>query len=129
MILLNDYVNEEVDLWVCPRCHILQGIEVWKSDDVLYARCVNCGVPLEIDEVQYINQELAKKIIEEVELSIPSIFHPDIRYSWVSNKTLGLVFELGLSELREEVDFDIIPFFEDVLASKYSINITVFFEN
>jgi len=120
--------EEEIGLWVCPQCHVLQGIEVWREVDGLRSRCVSCGVPLEPESVKFLNLDLTEQVIDEVFEVIPEFLHDYIRFSWVSNKTVGLVFEFSSHELMMEVDYDPLSYFEDEIGPKLGLTMTVFFE-
>ncbi|MHA2504099.1 MAG: hypothetical protein ACXAE3_14665 [Candidatus Kariarchaeaceae archaeon] len=122
-------MEDNIDIWVCPRCHVLQGIEVSKDEaGNLLSRCVNCGVPLEIDEVKYINQDKASKIIDLTLEKIPAYLVTDVRFSWLSNRTLGIIFECDQADLIEDTSPEIVDFFEDEIGKEMGLTITVYFE-
>ena len=83
-------MKKDIGIWVCPRCNVLQGIEVWLEGEEMKARCVSCGVSITPDDVLFLDQDMARRVISEVEGLIPSDLHSFERYSWVSNKTIVL---------------------------------------
>ncbi|OLS20625.1 MAG: hypothetical protein HeimC2_36280 [Candidatus Heimdallarchaeota archaeon LC_2] len=120
--------DEFVDLWVCPNCEVLMGIETRLEKDKIYSNCLNCGTDLPISEVSFLSQALVKSLNVEVLDLFPTYIHEDIRFSWVSNKTLGLIFSIPQAELIDEIDFDMEEIIEEKLSKKYDMNITIYFE-
>ncbi len=124
----NTPTDEHVDLWVCPNCKVLMGIETRLENNRILSNCLNCGTEIQISEITFLTQELVKSLNTEIFDLFPAYLHDDIRFSWVSNKTLGLIFSIPQNELLEEIDFDIEDIIEDELSKKYKMNITVYFE-
>ena len=124
----DDLSKEIVDLWVCPNCEVLIGIETRLEKDHIESNCLNCGIELPISEVLFLSQDLIKSINIDVFDLFPTYIHEDIRFSWVSNKTLGLIFSIPKEELLDEIDFDLEEIIEDNLSRKYNMNITISFE-
>ncbi len=117
-----------VDLWVCPNCEVLIGIETRLENDQIQSNCLHCGIELPISEVSFLSQDLVKSLNIEVLDLFPPYIHEDIRFSWVSNKTLGLIFSIPHEELMDEIEFDMEEVIEDELAKKYNINVTIYYE-
>ena len=117
-----------VELWVCPNCEVLMGIETRIEKDAIISNCLSCGTDIPISEVLFLSQELVRAVNKEVFDLFPTFLHDDIRFSWASNKTLGLIFSIPYNELMEEINFDIEEDIEDKLSRKYDMNITVFYE-
>ena len=120
--------EEEIALWVCPHCEVLQGIETRVTGDKIDANCLSCGSHIPIENISFLTIDLVKSLNKEVLDLFPDYFHEDIRFSWVSNKTLGLIFSVPQAELLQDIDFDIEETIEEKLSSKYNMNITVYFE-
>ncbi len=121
-------MGSQIDLWVCPTCDVLQGIEVKKVDGGLVFNCVNCGVQLQSSQISFLDPILALTVIDYLYEKLPSEIHGDIRFTWLSNKTVGIIFEFSESEVIEIVNFDIKSLIEDEMADDLDLTTTVFFE-
>ncbi|MCE7735307.1 MAG: hypothetical protein GPJ54_10545 [Candidatus Heimdallarchaeota archaeon] len=119
--------QENVDLWVCPHCDILGGIEIRIDDGNIITNCLSCGFNLKFDEVKFLTESLVRKLNMEILQLFPTEIHEDIRFSWVSNKTLGLIFSIPYLELMEVIAFDISEVIEE-LSEKHDMIITVYYE-
>lgn len=125
----DDTSNEKhVDLWVCPNCEVLMGIETRVEENKILSNCLSCGIDIPISEITFLTQNLVKSLNTEILDLFPTYLHEDIRFSWVSNRTLGLIFSIPQNEINEEIDFDIEDIIEDELSKKYKMNITVYYE-
>jgi hypothetical protein len=120
--------HNNVDLWVCPNCEVLGGIETRIEKDHINSNCLNCGIGIPISEVSFLSQDLVKILNSEILDLFPTFLHDDIRFSWVSNKTLGIIFSVPYNELIDEIDFSIEEVIEEELSDKYQMNITVYYE-
>ncbi|MHA2171524.1 MAG: hypothetical protein ACXAB7_16675 [Candidatus Kariarchaeaceae archaeon] len=119
-----------VDLWVCPNCNELQGIEVYREGDQqnLQSFCVKCGISLPLNTIGFIDATLARTLINEVEKLISPDIWGEIRYSWVSHRTVGIIFELPRESVIEYSNMDIVERIEDELGEQMELMITVYFE-
>lgn len=124
----NGQSSGAVGVWVCPNCDVLMGIETRVLDDKITANCLSCGTSLNFIDVHFLSEPLVRALSNEVLTAFPDHIHEDIRFSWVSNKTLGLIFSIPIEELLEEIDFDIEEEIEDALSEKYDMNVTVYYE-
>lgn len=113
-----------VDLWVCPSCNVLLGIEVNYQQKV---NCVNCGIDLQFGDIKFIDKNLHINIQKRIYQKIDETFHSIIRFRWLSNKTLGIMIE---QDEYEFLDFhpQIYDELEDNLADEFGIVITLIFE-
>lgn len=122
-------MSKEIELWVCPSCKVLQGIDIkYNSENELIANCVNCGVQLPVEDVKFVDPVMAKKVINKVEEITPDDFHKFIHYHWVSNKTIGVVLELPRDEIQATLDFDIVEYLEDKLGPELDLTMSVYFD-
>ena len=121
-------MSKEIEIWVCPSCDILQGIEVWLENEELKSRCVNCGVPLSIDEVHFLNQNLVKQIILDFKNNFPGELFDLVRFHWLSNRTLGIVFEVSREEVSTYINENVAELVDKLFENKYNISVSVYFE-
>ncbi len=120
--------QDNVDLWVCPHCDILGGIETRIENGSIITNCLSCGFNLKFENVNFLTENLVRELNTEILKLFPLNIHEDIRFSWVSNKTLGLIFSIPYQELIEAIEFDISEVIEDELAERYNMNITMYYE-
>ena len=134
VFLSNQYqdnlVAKEVQVWVCPHCDVLQGIDVEIGEDNNFiTNCVNCGVRLQMEEVHFLDPELTRKVMEDISGLLPDDFPGDIIFRWSSNKTIGIVIEGSQEEFAEYADIDTIDILEDDVAPRHGVSVTVFFSD
>ncbi|MCH8908664.1 MAG: hypothetical protein IH840_16375, partial [Candidatus Heimdallarchaeota archaeon] len=92
-------MENSVELWVCPYCEVLQGIEITlpPNSTKMQANCLNCGVSLTMEEVHFLDPVLVQQVYSYVMEKLVDLDPDEIRFSWVSNRTVGLIFELSRS--------------------------------
>jgi hypothetical protein len=104
------------------------GVEVHEKEEQLFGNCVSCGIQLALDQVEFLSPSLSRLVIKEFEELIPEGIHQEVRYSWVSSKTVGIIFELSREEVADCMDIDLLEQFEDQMNTKYEIFLTVYYE-
>lgn len=120
-------MNKEIDLWVCPHCHILQGIETTIAENnTIICNCLSCGITLPFQEVGFLTENLVRDVINYVKDCLPNDMLTHTRFSWVSNKTIGIILDYAREDLYEAgIDPED---FVDGIEDRFSINATLFYE-
>ena len=116
-----------VDLWVCPNCDILQGIEVGFLDNQLTMNCVSCGTLLDPKDVQFLDPKLVENVYRKITKILDHVPKDEMRFSWVSNKTLGLIFEIDREDVEAELEGSMDDLI-DQLEDEFKIALTFYFE-
>ena len=113
-----------VDLWVCPSCHVLLGIDI---DFESNAFCVSCGIKLKIDNISFLNLELVNLLQTEIKKLLSEEYHEYSRFRWLSNKTASIMVDFDEGEVIENHP-ELYTEIEDGLAELTDLFITLIFE-
>ena len=79
------------------------------------------------NEVAFLDQALVKKVYEKITQILAHVETDEMRFSWVSNRTLGLIFELDRSDVEDGLEESLDDLI-DRLEDEFKLLITVYFE-
>ena len=122
-------MNNKNLLWVCNECNVLMGIDIRLSSNKLIGSCVSCGVVVTLHDVTFLNLDLVHKFSSIINDLFPIEYRDYFRISWMSQKTVGVIIELSLSEVEEIFDYDIKSRIEENIGDQLNLNVTTFFES
>ena len=105
------------------------GIDIRLSKNKLIGSCVSCGVVLQLEEVTFLDLKVVYHFSSIINELFPKEYHDYIRISWMSQKTVGVIIELSISELEEIFDYDIKSRIEETIGDQLNLNVTTFFES
>ena len=122
-------MNNKNLLWVCNECNVLMGIDIRLSSNKLIGSCVSCGVVVTLRDVTFLDLDLVHKFSSIINDLFPIEYHDYFRISWMSQKTVGVIIELSLSEVDEIFDYDLKSTIEENIGDQLNLNVTTFFES
>ena len=122
-------MNNKNLLWVCNECNVLMGIDIRLSSNKLIGSCVSCGVVVTLSDVTFLNLDLVHKFSSIINDLFPIEYRDYFRISWMSQKTVGVIIELSLSEVEEFFAYDIKSRIEENIGDQLNLNVTTFFES
>ena len=122
-------MNNKNLLWVCNECNVLMGIDIRLSSNKLIGLCISCGVAVELSDVTFLDLDLVHKFSSIINDLFPIEYRDYFRISWMSQKTVGVIIELSLSEVEEIFDYDIKSRIEENIGDQLNLNVTTFFES
>ncbi len=112
-----------VELWVCPACNMLLGIDV--IDNKAY--CVSCGMRLNLNDIDFIDNKYVSLVKKRIYEMISEEYHQYLRFRWLSNRTVGIMLDFDEEELMERFP-DLFEKIEDELVDELDLFITLIFE-
>ena len=121
-------MNNKNLLWVCNECNVLMGIDIRLSSNKLIGSCVSCGVVVTLRDVTFLDLDLVHKFSSIINDLFPIEYRDYFRISWMSQKTVGVIIELSLSEVEEFFDYDLKSRIEETIGDQLKLNVTTFFE-
>jgi hypothetical protein len=105
------------------------GIDIRLSNNNLIGSCVSCGIVLKLEEVTFLDLKVVYHFSSIINELFPEEYHDYIRISWMSQKTVGVIIELSISELDEIFEYDIKSRIEETIGDQLNLNVTTFFES
>ena len=121
-------MNNKNLLWVCNECNVLMGIDIRLSSNKLIGSCVSCGVVVTLSDVTFLNLDLVHKFSSIINDLFPIEYRDYFRISWMSQKTVGVIIELSLSEIEDIFNYDLKSRIEESIGDQLKLNVTTFFE-
>ena len=104
------------------------GIDIRLLNNKLIGSCVSCGVVIKLRDVTFLDLDLVHKFSSIINDLFPIEYHDYIRISWMSQKTVGVIIELSLSEVEDIFDYDLKSRIEETIGDQLKLNVTTFFE-
>ena len=121
-------MNNKNLLWVCNECNVLMGIDIRLFSNKLIGSCVSCGVVVTLSDVTFLDLDLVHKFSSIINDLFPIEYRDYFRISWMSQKTVGVIIELSLSEVEDIFDYDLKSRIEETIGDQLKLNVTTFFE-
>lgn len=122
-------MNNKNLLWVCNECNVLMGVDIRLLNNKLIGSCVSCGVVITLTDVTFLDLDVVHKFSSMINDLFPIEYRDYFRISWMSQKTVGVIIELSLSEVEEIFDYDIKSRIEENIGDQLNLNVTTFFES
>ena len=105
------------------------GIDIRLLNNKLIGSCVSCGVVITLTDVTFLDLDVVHKFSSMINDLFPIEYRDYFRISWMSQKTVGVIIELSLSEVEEIFDYDIKSRIEENIGDQLNLNVTTFFES
>ena len=121
-------MNNKNLLWVCNECNVLMGIDIRLLNNKLIGSCVSCGVVITLTDVTFLDLDVVHKFSSMINDLFPIEYRDYFRISWMSQKTVGVIIELSLSEVEDIFDYDLKSRIEETIGDQLKLNVTTFFE-
>ena len=104
------------------------GIDIRLSKNKLIGSCVSCGVVVTLRDVTFLDLDLVHQFSSIINDLFPIEYRDYFRISWMSQKTVGVIIELSLSEIEDIFNYDLKSRIEESIGDQLKLNVTTFFE-